>query len=77
MRTCWAKRSDLAGSQTMAGERQSDLLTTEWTVRYFAGATGAERIVDDRGAFFIAKGAPRELGRREWLVFTAERGGAL
>lgn len=73
----WAKKKDVPPGrrgEVFASEQHSDTLYTEWTVRWFDGATGAERIIDDSNAVYNAIGVPRELGRHEYLVFNCERG---
>ena len=77
IRTTWAKKKDVPSTrrgEMFTSSQHNDTLFTEWTVRWYAGATGAERIIDELGAIYNVRGVPSELGRREHLVFVAERG---
>lgn len=73
----YAKKKDVPSvrrGEMFAGDQHSDSLYCEWTIRYIAGLTGAERIVDQYGTVFTITGIPSEVGRREYLVIVSERG---
>jgi head-tail adaptor len=76
--TPWAGRRDVAGSRRgelfASSVQHTDTLFTEWTIRYIDGLDGSERMIDDRGAVLNVVGIPAEVGRREYLVITTERG---
>ena len=75
--TVYAQKKDIPSirrGEMFVADQHSDSLFTEWTVRWFSGMTGAERIVSDDGTIYKVAGKPVELGRREWLVIVSETG---
>lgn len=75
--TVWAAKKDVPSvrrGEMFAGDQHSDTLYTEWTIRYRAGMTGAERIVGPDGTVYNCIGVPQEIDRRKYLVCVAERG---
>lgn len=74
----FARKKDVPSArrgENFASDQHNDVMFTEWTIRWRPGLTGAERVIDDAGNFCNVFGIPQELGRREYLVITTERGG--
>lgn len=75
--TIWAGKKDVPSvrrGQMFSSDQNSDTLFTEWTIRWRAGITGAERIVGPDGAVYQVIGVPQEVDRRKYLILVSERG---
>ena len=74
--TVWAAKEDFPESrrgQYFQAGQFNDLGYTQFTIRYYSGLTGAERIVCE-GIIYQVFGAPIEIGRRQWTQILAQRG---
>lgn len=72
--TVYAERRDQlpSRSEAMRGTLEQSRNQVRYRIRWRADVDSSMRVRDD-GALLQIVGGPAELGRREWLEFTAER----